>query len=225
MPRLGVEGRLVIAFTMAGGVMAGGLLVATATIADRISASVLPPATLVLFVAGSVLGWLHAVLLGYAGRATGSTRLGVVGHILAGGAWSLPALLLALLAAFGMGLTGILLQTGGAFALLTIAVSWLVGGAICVWAVVVGVEAFRNAVARYPEARLGLMLLGVVLLILLIAFERTRPSIWGSDAEVTALGAAILALGATLWIGAPVLFSILHVLYARQRRASQSRLT
>jgi hypothetical protein len=213
MQRLGVEGRLVIAFTMAGGLMGGGLLVATATFSGSMTADALP--SFFLFVIGSVLGWVHAVLLGYTGREAGTSRQNVVSRILAGGAWSVPALLLALMAALGMALSGIFVRTGGVFALVMVALSWLVGTAICVWAVVVGFEAFRNAVVRYPEARLGSILLILLLLVLLFLFERSRPAIWGTDNRVTATGAAILAFGATIWIGAPVLFTFLHLIHGR----------
>lgn len=218
MLRLGIEGRLVLAFTMAGGVLLSGVLVAMTTFAGG-SAGALFSITLLLFIAGSVLGWAHAVVLGCAAREEGCTRGSVLKHILAGGLWSLPALSIALLAATGMAVSPIVVRVGGIAGVLAAAVSWLAGGAICLWALAVGLEGYRNAAARYSEIRTGTLLLGVLLLLLMIAFQRTRPEIWGTDYRVNAIGAVILAYGATIWIGAPILFSTLHLFSRRTREA------
>lgn len=216
MRPLGIEGRLVLAFTMAGGVLLSGVLVATATFAGG-SAGAVFSTTLLLFIIGSVLGWVHAVVLGCAAREQGCTRSRLMKRILAGGLWSLPALAIALLAAMGMAVSPIVLRVGGIGGVLAAAVSWMVGGAICLWALAVGLEAFRSAAARYREIRPGTPLLGVVLLALIIAFQWSHPEIWGTDYRVNAIGAVILACAATIWIGAPILFSTLHLFSRRTR--------
>lgn len=222
MRQLGVEGRLVIAFTMTGGMIVSGLLVASATISGHMSPNGALSTTCLLFAAGTVLGWLHAVLLGYAGRPEGETCGDAVRNILFGGVCSLPALLVALLAAAGIALSGIVVRSGGLLAIVAATFCWVTGLAICLWAASVTLEAYRNALVRYPEARLGSVLLGVLLFVLLVLFERTHPEIWGTNYRVTPIGAAILALGVTVWIGAPLLLPLLHVVYKRvPRRRTQ----
>lgn len=216
MLRLGIEGRLVLAFTMAGGVLLSGVLVATTTLAGG-SAGAVFSTTLLLFIIGSALGWVHAVVLGCAAREEACTRIDVLKRILAGGLWALPALAIALLAAMGMAVSPIVMRVGGAAGVVAAAVSWTVGGAICLWALAVGLEGFRNAAARYSELRAGTLLLGVLLLALIIVFQMSHPEIWGTNYRVNAIGAVILAYAATIWIGAPILFSTLHLLFRRPR--------
>ena len=217
MKRLGIEGRLVIAFTMAGGITVSGLLVTSATFSGQLSADPMLAATLILFVIGTVLGWVHAVLLGCAARQEGCDRITIAKRIFVAGMWSLPALGFALLAALGMAISPIAVRVGGIGGIVAAAIPWLAAAGICAWALSVGIEAFRNAAARYPEARIGTVVLTLVLLVLLISFQLTRPEIWGTDYRVNAVGAVFLACGATLWLVAPVLFSTLHLFYRRAK--------
>lgn len=223
MQRLGVEGRLVIAFTMAGGMLVSGQLVASAALSGKISLSAALPATWLVFGVGAVLGWAHAVLLGYVGRQDGTSRRSVVYRMLLGGACSVPGLLIALIAASGMTLSGILVRSGGVIVWLGAALCWLVGAAICAWAITVGVEAYRNACVRFQEFRTGAPLLAAFLLTLAILFNWSRPEIWGTEYRVTATGAAFLAFGATIWIAAPIVLLLLHLVhrYKAQHRVGK----
>lgn len=221
MRALGVEGRIVIAFTMAGGLIVSGLSVATAAMVNSIAPGVVLSATIMLFIAGSMLGWAHAVILGYAGRAPTTDRRDVVRHILVAGLWALPAQLVALFAAAGIAFSATIVRSGSIAAWPLAILCWLVGIGVCVWAVIVGAEAISNAFVRYPEARTSSLVLVAVLAVLLVAFERVHPAIWGTDLHVRDIGAAMLAFGATFWIGAPVVVGVLHLLFTHLRKRHQ----
>jgi len=213
LDRLGLAGRVVVALSMGGGLSVGGFLTVSSTLSGQVSSGVIPTVVVVLFGVGAGLGWVHGVLLGYAGRRPGRTRQAALVAIATGSLVAIPALAGTLLIALGIALTGVALQGGGVTSLLALTVAWVAAVMISVWVLAVTLAAVRNAWLRYPEGKFGTALLGGLFLVLLAVFERNHPVLWGTGIRVTGMGAAVLALGATVWIGAPVLLSILHLLY------------
>ena len=211
MERLGVEGRLVLAFSLGGGTL-GGLLVATVGFLGKMTPSAALVTTILLFGAGAVLGWVHAVFLCCVGYRQGASHSEVVKHLLRGALYAPPALLLGFATAYGIGISGVLLRVGSGLVILAAALCWLAGAAICVWAVTVGLEAFHNACARYPEARIAPVLVLLLLATLLFVFAQGRPEVWTTNYRVTTAGAAILAVGVTVGLEAPLLV-LLHLVY------------
>jgi hypothetical protein len=92
-------------------------------------------------------------------------------------------------------------------------IGWLVFLALGAWATVEGLEGLRGAMIRWPERRPGVPLVLTVFVTLLALFVWRRPEIWFTDLRVSALGAAFLALGATVWIALPVVVFVLHFLH------------
>ena len=86
----------------------------------------------------------------------------------------------------------------------TPSIVWAIGSGPWGW------RGARRAFARWPERRLGALILAGILAILAVGFVLEQPALWGTDVQVKGLGALILALGATVWIALPVVLAVLH---------------
>ena len=84
---------------------------------------------------------------------------------------------------------------------------------VCAWAAWEGWRSLARAFERWPERRAGTLIMLGILAILGLSFFLNRPVIWGTDLQVRGMGAIILALGATIWIGLPVVLGTLHVVH------------
>jgi hypothetical protein len=91
-------------------------------------------------------------------------------------------------------------------------VAWVFGSALCAWAAVEGWRATRRAYARWPAGRLGTGLSLGILVISSALLARARPGVWGTDLRLNGLGAVALALAVTLWVGLPLVWTVLRVL-------------
>lgn len=200
-------GRLTLSWGLAGGILAGGLLLLTASTAGEVSPA--PAATLVLFVLGALAGLVHGAALAYLARSPGRGRREAVGSV----GWALLAFLplapLAWFVALHVALTPPF-WTRGLPAMGGVVLSWLVAAAVSGWAAWEGWTGLRRAFLRWPARRAGATLLSLVLAVLAVSFLRTQPTIWGTDLQVRGMGALILALGATVWIAFPVVLALLH---------------
>lgn len=202
-------GRVALSWALAGGVLAGGFLLFSVSVAGATSSGSLPGATTVLFFLGGLAGVVHGGILGYLARDPARTRRQAMASLglAAGGLLVLGPL--AWFVALHLALT-IPFWSRGIFAMGGVSISWVLGAGLCLWAAWEGWHALRRAFSRWPERRLGSVILAVVLAVLMVRFVFGRPAIWGTEVQVKGVGAVILALGATVWIALPVVLAVLH---------------
>lgn len=214
LSRIGLRpvGRVAISWCMAGGVVAGGLLVVSITLAGRLSAGGISVVAATLFVMGAAAGLVHGGLLGYLARDPGVPRKDAFRQLGLAALWLIPALALSGLAAMWMSLTAAALSGSlPATATAGVAFGWMLGLALCAWAVAEGWMALSRAFRRWPDYRWGALILSGVFGVLVAIFHTVRPEIWFTDLRVTGFGAIFLALVATVWIGLPVAIVLLRV--------------
>lgn len=202
-------GRVALSWALAGGVLAGGFFLLSVALSATASSSSVPGATTVLFFLGGLAGLVHGGILGYLARDPARTRQHALGSVALAGGGLLVLGPLAWFVALHLALT-VPFWSRGFFARGGVSLSWLLGIGLCLWAALEGWSALRRAFARWPERRLGSVLLTVILAVLMVRFFSERPAIWGTDIQVKGMGALILALGATVWIAFPVVLALLH---------------
>ncbi len=215
--RTGLElpGRLEISWAMGGGIVGGGPLVASVLMSGQASSSMLLTMTTLLFLIGGGLGLVHGALLGYLGRDTEMSSLEALESLVVGVFLAIPALVFAWLVAAWIAMTAPALSMGEAMVVGIVAAGWVVGAAICCWGAWQGWQALQNILDRWPAHRPGVVILAVVLVFLLVSFLSWQPEVWGTDMRVTGVGALLLAIGATIWIAAPITALALWLLRIR----------
>lgn len=205
LPRdFGLPGWITVTWTAAGAFLMGGFLVAAMTLMGRMSGSSLLLTASGLFLVGGLLGFVHGALLGFFGRPAGTTERQAVSGILLGAMYSLPVLTIGLVVSGWISMTVVSLYAGNVIALGLTAVAWLAGAAIVFGAGTNGVRGLQNAYARWPERRLGSLLVAASFAALLVTFVADRPVLWGIQLRVTEVGAVLLALFATIWLAGPI---------------------
>jgi hypothetical protein len=207
---------------MAGGVGFGGFFVALLLLMGQVSATFAPQLTAIFFVGGAAAGLVHGALLGYVGRESCRSRATTVAALVAGLPWVLPALMASWVVATWITLISALSSAPGALRVAGVALGWLAGAAMCAWAGMEGLGALRRAYTRWPEYRVGTLITGGVFVALAVIFVTERPELWFTDVRVTGIGAVILALGATVWIGLPATVLVLRALTLIGRRVPRA---
>jgi hypothetical protein len=200
---IGLVGRVVVSWTVAGGMALGGFLVAGMTLAGKLSGSGLLMAAAALYVIGGMLGFVHGAALGFFGRPEGVTAREAAGKVGMAALYSLPALIVGFLAAGWVAMTSMALYLGKPLPLAGVAVGWVVALILALVAVVSGWTALRNAYARWPERRLGTVLVAATFTALLVLLLADRPELWGMRLRVTEVGAVLLAAVGAFWVAGP----------------------
>jgi len=207
--------RVIISWAAAGGIGLGGLVVGLTAIGSPETAQGLLPLAPVLFLVGALAGLLHGTILAYLGRSEGVSGAAAASAAASGIVLSIPALVVAWVATAWISLTPAVLTMRAWSTTLVTGAGWIVGVAVCCWAAVEGWEALCSAVARWPERRLGMLLLIGAAVALSVVFVRFRPGVWGTGLRLTGIGAVILALVSTLWVTLPIIVVLLHYLHRR----------
>lgn len=207
--------RLVLSWTLAGGVAGGGIVVGALTITGVVEPGLELLVAPVLFVVGAVLGFLHGAALAVIGRPACLTRRTALRHAAVALLLAIPLLGVGWLVTECIALTAALMTRMRLPWLVLAVAGWIVGLALCAWAAREGWRAVRAAVARWPEGRMGRI--GSVVLTLTLAattllFVRTRPAILGTGMRVNSLGAVGLAVAATFWVALPTVWAALHLI-------------
>jgi hypothetical protein len=202
---IGLHGWGMIAWSAAGGIGLGGLLVALMTLGGRLSGFGLFMTASGLFLVGAVIGLVHAFALGYFGRPAGTSPREAAGDLARGAVYALVALPFAWIVAMWIALSMPAVYMARLPALVGVGLGWAAGTTVVAMAAVAGWRMLRNAYARWPERRLGTVLVGATFASLLVLFLMDRPEIWGLHLRVTETGAVLLAAMATLWLGGPMI--------------------
>ncbi|HSG47437.1 MAG TPA: hypothetical protein VLA43_06495, partial [Longimicrobiales bacterium] len=200
---VGLPGRVAVSFTMAGGLLLGGVLVAFQTLAGRLSGHGLFVTASGLFVVGALLGLVHGLLLGFLGRPEGQRAREAVRALGRAILYSIPAAAVAWLLTVWIALTFMAVITGRVGAEILVGVAWVGTAAVLSWAAITGVRAIRQAYLRWPDPVMGTVLVAGSFAALLVAFLADRPELWLTHFRVTEVGAVLLATFATIWIVGP----------------------
>jgi hypothetical protein len=192
-------------------VAAGGLLVSGLTLAGLVAPGLQLLAAPVLFLIGAALGLAHGGAVAVVGRPGCLTRTGALRRCLVGVVLAVPALALAWVVTTGISLTAALVHEFRYSFLVLAAGGWVLGVTVCAWAAREGLVALRRAVQRWPESRVGSVLSFGLLITLSAVLLRNPPELVGTGLRVNSLGALLIALAVTLWVGFPLLILLLHV--------------
>lgn len=211
-PWISLPEKVALSWSMATGVITGGVWLA---VNDQIVSSGFLVVMTLFFAAGATLGYVHGGALGMLGRPADMDRREAFLRLLRVALYEIPALGAAWLVAAWIGLTGVASSGGPLTVSAGVVVAWAAAVAICLWAGVEGWQALRNAYHRWPHYRIGTAVLLTTFAVLATAFVRVRPTLWWTELQVTAAGAVILALGATVWLVSPVVIVLLQL--ARRR--------
>lgn len=208
-------GRVMLSWVAAGGIACGGVLIGSLTIAGYVSPGLQLLAAPVLFLVGSFLGAVHGAILAFAGRPDTLSRGAAIRRIFLAGLASIPVMGATWVITAGISLTAALVRewrpTWGFLAL----GGWVFGLSLCLWAAVEGWRALRCAYARWPEGRLCTTLTTAILIVASLFLVRARPGVWGTDLRLNGVGAFALAVAVTLWIGFPLVWTVLRVAHGR----------
>jgi hypothetical protein len=209
----GIElpGRVAVSWAVGGGVVAGGFLVAAMALAGRLSGHALLVTSTGLFVVGATLGFVHGAVLGFLGRPVDMGVERALGRIGLAAIYTVPALLIGWLVAGWIAMTSVAVWTEKTLALVGVGAAWIAGAALVGFAAMQGWRAVRGAYARWPDRRLGTLLVAALFGGLLAVFLKERPELWGMHVQVTTVGAVLLAAAATLWLAGPVVTVALAV--------------
>ncbi|HSJ31219.1 MAG TPA: hypothetical protein VK933_07280 [Longimicrobiales bacterium] len=209
---IGLHGWGTIAWSAAGGIALGGLLVALMTLSGRLSGFGLFMTASGLFVVGAMIGMVHALVLGFFGRPAEMAARDAMRDLGRGAVYALIALPFAWIVTMWIALSMPAIYMGRLPAMVGVGIGWLAGTAVVAAAAVAGWRMLRNAYARWPERQIGTVLVGATFTSLLVLFLMDRPEIWGLQLRVTETGAVLMAAFATLWIGGPVITLALRLI-------------
>lgn len=214
--------RIVLSWGMAGGLVAGGFLIAAATLTGRSSGSAIQSMTVLMFGLGAAAGMTHGALLAYLARDPSRSRGDVIRDLLRSLTWTALGLTISAVAALWISLTATVLEGSGSPWLPTLAVvlAWVYGIAICGWAAWEGLQGVLWAYRRWPQFRTASLATSVVFAALLTSFLAFPPEIWFTELRVNNLGAVFLAFGASVWIALPVAIGAFGLLHRRRVNAT-----
>lgn len=222
---IGLPGRIAVSWTLAGGLLVGGFLVALMTLAGKLSGNALLLTSTGLFLIGGVLGYLHGAALGYLGRPEGMTRGRAVAALGLAAVYALPALAVGAVVAGWIAMSAVAIYLDRLLPKVAVGFAWVLGLALVAWAAVQGWRGLSNAYARWPQRRLGTALVAGLFGALLVLFLAERPEIWGLQMRVTPVGAVLLAAMATFWLAGPMVTLALRLVEQLPRRVQAAPAT
>ena len=215
LARAGGGGRLLLSWTMAGGIAAGGVLVGGLALAGAIQPGVHLFAAQALFVVGAGAGLVHASVLSIVGRPECLTVGGACWRSALAGLLCVPAVGAAWVVTAGMTRSSGLLTSWDVSWLIVAVASWAVGLTLCAWAAVEGWRATRRVLSRWAPDCGGGSALAVLTVGFLgaVLFWHPREAL-GFDFQLVPLAAVLLGIGAACSLGLPLVCT-LHVVKRR----------
>jgi hypothetical protein len=214
VPHRGVElpAAVAISWSLATGMVLGGAAVVAMIATNRMSGHLLLLGSATLFVSGAVLGLIHGMILGVAGRPEGTTPRQAFGAMLHGLFYYPFGLLLSWAVAGWVAAMPIALLGHHIIGAAISALAWVAMAATVYFAASTGLHALTLAYRRWPDRVPGTILVGATLVALLVSFAIEPPTIWFTDVRLTYPGAVALALAATFWFYGPIITTGLSVL-------------
>ena len=214
VPQRGLElpAAVAMSWSLATGMLLGGAAVVWMIATDRMSGHLLLLGSAVLFAIGAVVGLVHGVILGIAGRPEGTTPRQAVSAMLHGLFYYPFGLLLSWAVAGWVAAMPLALIGHHVLGAVISGLAWVAMAATVYFAGSTGLHALTLAYRRWPDRLAGTIMVGATLVALLVAFAIQPPTIWFTDVRLTFPGAIVLALGATFWFYGPIITVGLAVL-------------
>jgi hypothetical protein len=206
----GGSGRVVLSWTLAGGAAAGGILTGALAIAGRANPGLLVLVGPVLYVAGTLVGLLHGLVLGVVGRPRHVPRGAALRRSTQAAALSLPLLPVSWLTSAAI--------TVGSAVRVEFRLAWLLVGtvgslvalALCLWALAEACGQVRRAYGRCRRGNAGLLLTALIAAGGALMLERLGPELPGLG-RAPGWGLSIpLSVLLTVWFWVPLLYVALH---------------
>ncbi len=206
--------RIFVSWSIAGGLVSGGFLVAATTLAGEEVGSAAAQIAVFLWALGTGAGLVHGALLGYMARDIRRPARNVLRDMARTLMWVAPGLLVSAILTVWISLTGPVLRgvRPGVFEAVGIFGTWVLGLALLGWATLEGVRGLRAVYGRWPDLRFASGLASVAFAVLVTLFVVDPPEIWFTDLRVTGPGAVVLAFGAAVWIALPVAVAVLGLI-------------
>lgn len=192
-------------WSVAGGTLLGGAVVALSVFTGRMSAHLMLVASTALFAVGAILGLAHGVALGVLGRPKGMDLRGAGRALLHGLIYLAPALLLGWFVAGWIAALPLAVNGGHWFAMAVSMLAWVAMVVLVTIAVRTGLRAAAFAFARWPDRVLGSSLTALVGAALTALFLLDPPTVWFTDRHLSPMGGVVMALGATVWLYGPAI--------------------
>jgi hypothetical protein len=213
-PYLGWTATLAASWTLAGGV-AGGVLITVLLLAGRLH----PDGVLIfagaLAALGGIFGIVHGAVLGWLGRPPNEVgRLHWQERLLACGA-AVAAFTVAVLLSVWFAMSAVVARNGSASGWFALAAASFVALGIFWSATMLGWHALENAYRRWPDNRLGSLLVVGAFVVLVAAFVGLRPAIPGTGLQLSMSASIALAALASLWIATPAIIVALRLMHHR----------
>lgn len=201
---IGLTGRVAVTWTMAGGLLLGGVLVALMTLAGRLSGHGIFMTATGLFVIGAMLGALHGAALGLLGRPADVPRHEALGALGRAALYAVPGATVAWLLTVWIAMSAVATYLDRVGPLVLVAIAWVGGLAVVAAAARHGVGALRNAYARWPERQIGTAVVVASFAALMLVFLADRPTLWLLRLRVTEVGAVLAAALLAIWVVGPL---------------------
>lgn len=216
---IGLTGRVAVSWTMAGGLLLGGVLVAVMTLAGRLSGHGILVTSTGLFVIGALLGALHGSVLGILGRPSDVSRNEALHALGRSALYGVPGAAVAWLATVWIAMSMVAGYLGRLGPKILVGSAWAVGALMVLTAAFHGFRALRYAYARWPERELGTALVAASFASLLMVFLADRPTLWLLRLRVTDVGAVLLAALVAIWVAGPLVTLALRLVKQLPGRA------
>jgi hypothetical protein len=208
----GLPGRMAVSWSMAGGIILGGYVVALMTLTGTMSANAVLLTATALFIVGALAGFVHGAVLGAFGQDPDAGERSVGRSVAMGALYAVPGLAVAWLLAAWISMTVVASYVGSSTSYMIVGAGWIGGALVLSVAGVQGWRALSAAYARWPEWRLGTALVAGTFAALLVLFLADRPELWGVHLRVSPVGAVLLAAVAATWIAGPIVTVGLYLL-------------
>ena len=214
VPQRGLElpAAVAISWSLATGMLLGGAAVVAMIATNRMSGHLLLLGSALLFAVGALVGLVHGVILGVAGRPEGTTPRQALGAMVHGLFYYPFGLLLSWAVAGWVAAMPLALIGHHILGAAISALAWVAMAATVYFAGSTGLHALTLAYRRWPDRLPGTIMVGATLAALLVAFAIQPPTVWFTDVRLTYPGAVVLALGATFWFYGPIITVGLSVL-------------
>lgn len=212
--------RIFISWSIAGGLISGGFLVAATTLVGEEIGTATVQLSVLLWALGTGAGLAHGALLGFLARNLQRSREEVLRDMRRAVLWVVVGLSVSAILAVWVSFTGPVLrgvrpgvlETAGIFG------AWLVGLPLVAWAALEGYRGLAAIYVRWPDLRIASFAGSLAFAALVTLFMIDPPEIWFTDLRVTGPGAVALAFVAAVWIALPVAIAVLG-LFRRWRRS------
>lgn len=212
--------RIFVSWSIAGGLVSGGFLVAATTLAGEEVGSAAAQVAVFLWALGTGAGLAHGALFGYLARDLRRPPRQVLRDMARTLLWIVPGLFVSAVLTVWISLTGPVLRgvRPGVFEAVGIFGTWILGMVLLAWAAVEGSRGLRAIYRRWPDLRIASIAGSLAFAVLVTVFVVDPPEIWFTDLRVTGFGAVILAFGAAVWIALPVAIALVGLFRRRRGR-------